>query len=187
MYWEPRGASEFKRRQCCEFWLSMPATYSQDTLQPWKHLSDLCLVLTWNVPSANSRVTERKKIPFSGGCPNGTEGGLKGFAGTGLVAGSWHPLVLWRRACRRRRAAGRLPRFSLHLRKELFLLEEGEGIGQEKATGTPLLCVLAERLSRIWLFVTPGTVSPPGSSVSGIIRQNTGVGVHLLLQGIYRG
>ena len=34
-------------------------------------------------------------------------------------------------------------------------------------------------------FATLWTVSPPGSSVHGICRKNTGVGCHFLLQGIF--
>ena len=37
--------------------------------------------------------------------------------------------------------------------------------------------------SRVQLFATLWTVTPPGSSVHEILRKNTGVGCHALLQG----
>ena len=49
-----------------------------------------------------------------------------------------------------------------------------------------LVCVCAQSLSCVQLFVTPWTGSPPGSSVHGDSPgKNTGVGCHALLQGIF--
>ena len=45
-------------------------------------------------------------------------------------------------------------------------------------------CVLSY-FSRVWLFVTPGTVAQLVPLSMGFSRQNTGVGCHALLQGIF--
>ena len=48
-----------------------------------------------------------------------------------------------------------------------------------------IVCVQAQSLSHVQLFCDPLDCSPPGSSAHGIFQANTGVGCHLLLQGIF--
>ena len=144
-----------------------------DTLQPWKNLSLTC-VSYWLEMFRQSKLQSHreKKIPLRGGCPNETREWSQRLAGTSLVAGSWHLPRSLKTCVQRKEWLADCPAFWIHLRKELlFLLEEGEGIGQEKAPGTPLLCVLAKRLSRIWLFVMPGTVAPQAPLSLGLSRQ----------------
>ena len=148
---------------------------------------------------ANSRVIERRKYHSMVCCPNGTQESLQRFAGTNLVAGSWHLPHSLKTCVQRNTATDTVPLsdipFWAHLFKEVFfLLEECEGIGQEKMDSkdsksprTPLLCVLAKWLSHIWLFATPGTLAHQTPLLWDYPGKNTGVGVHLLLQGIYRG
>ena len=50
---------------------------------------------------------------------------------------------------------------------------------------TPVLCVL-NHFSHVWLFETPWTCSPPDSFfLWDSLGKNTGVGCHVLLQGIF--
>ena len=47
------------------------------------------------------------------------------------------------------------------------------------------LCVHAQLLSHVWLFATPWTVAHQAPLSTRSPRQNTGVGYHFLLQGIF--
>ena len=59
-----------------------------------------------------------------------------------------------------------------------------QGVHTRPAVLVSYMCVSAQSHSHV-LFSTPG-LSPPGSSVHGILRgKNSGVGCHFLLQGIF--
>ena len=65
-------------------------------------------------------------------------------------------------------------------------LDISAGGGMTTQNGSPWVLQYAQSLSRVQLFATPWTVSPPGSFVHGDSPgKNTGLGCHALLQGIF--
>ena len=75
-----------------------------------------------------------------------------------------------------------------HRRAELRAVGAGSGGDPGRVTPRRQTCSRSfevKLLSCVQLFCDPMDCSPPGSSVHGFPRQNTGVGCHVLLQGIF--
>ena len=195
MYWRDLGrVSEFKRRQLFEFWLNVLATYSQTHFNPEK--TWVWRVSYWLEMFSQSKLQSyrEKKISLHGLLPKWNSRVISEICWNQPGCRVLTPPSFSEDVCAEEYSDWQtvllsdIP-FWTHLFKEVFfLLEECEGIGQEKiAPRTPLLCVLAKWLSHIWLFATPGTLAHQTPLLWDYPGKNTGVGVHLLLQGIYRG